>query len=203
MLHENFVYVGAFIFVLGAITYIKDVISGKAKPNRATFILWSVAPLIAFFAELDEGVGIQSLMTFMVGFVPIMILVASLSNKKSYWQLAKLDYIFALLSVLGIVLWQITKVGTIAIVFSVLADALAAAPTVIKSYKFPESESSFMYFTAAISALLTLLTIKVWTFAHFGFPAYILLVNVLIAALVHFKLGKKLANTNPSTSSTT
>ena len=72
-----------------------------------------------------------------------------------------------------------------------MADGTAAIPTIIKSYKEPESESYSVFFLAAMSAFITLMTLKTWDFAHYGFPLYILLVCILITVLVKFKIGKK------------
>lgn len=84
--------------------------------------------------------------------------------------------------------------GNVAIVMSIVADGLAALPTVVKAYKYPETEASVNYFAHTINALLTLLTIRVWSFAYFGFPLYIFIVTIAIFSLVQFKLGKILAS---------
>lgn len=193
MLNENFVILGAVIFVIGSLSYLIDTIKGKVKPNRVTFFLWALAPLIAFAAEIKQGVGIQSLMTFVVGFSPLAIFIASFVNKKSQWKLGRFDFICGTLSLVGLLLWYITKVDDVAILFGILADGLAALPTVVKSYNYPETENGWVYLTAAISATLTLLTIDTWNFAHWGFPVYILIVTLIIFALVQFKIGKRLS----------
>lgn len=74
MLNEKFVILGTIIAAMGALGYLIETIKGKVKPNRVTFLLWSLAPLIAFLAEIKQGVGIQSLTTFMTGFIPLSIL---------------------------------------------------------------------------------------------------------------------------------
>lgn len=193
MLNDNFVIVGAIIGAIGSLSYLIDTVKGKVKPNRVSFLLWSVAPLIAFAAEIQKGVGIQSLMTFSVGFLPLTIFIASFFNKKSEWKLGRFDLICGALSVIGLIFWLITKEGNVAITFSILADGLAAVPTIVKSYNYPETESGWPYLTGAISAAFTLLTIDNWTFAHYGFPVYILVVCLIIFSLVQFKLGKRLA----------
>ncbi len=73
MINENFVILGVVIGFIGSLSYLLSTIKGKTKPNRVTWFLWAIAPLIAFAAEIKEGVGIQSLMTFSVGFGPLLI----------------------------------------------------------------------------------------------------------------------------------
>ena len=191
MINDNFVFLGAAIFFFGSIGYFVDTIKGKVKPNRVTWFIWSLAPLIAFIAQLKQGVGIhQALLTFMVGFIPLIIFIASFVNKKAYWKIGKLDIICGVLSLVGLFLWYITGTGIIAIFFAILADGLAAFPTVIKSFKFPETENWILYFANAISAGITLLTIKIWNPETFAFPLYILLLTLLLSVLIKFKIGK-------------
>ena len=192
MIDQNFVIVGAIIAAVGSLSYLVDTLKGKVKPNRVSFLLWSLAPLIAFFAEVKQGVGIQALMTFIVGFLPLTIFIASFVNKKAVWNLTGFDLMCGALSIIGLVLWFITKSGNIAIIFSILADGLAAMPTIVKSFNYPETESAWPYFASNISGILTLLTIKVWNLANIGFPLYIVLITLVIFSLVHFKLGKQI-----------
>ena len=192
MLHPNFVILGAVIGFLGGLSYLISTIRGETKPNRLTWFLWAIAPFIAFAAEIKEGVGIQSLMTFMVGFTPLLIFLASFVNKKSVWKLGRFDFICGVLSLTGLFLWYITKNGNFAILFGISADGLAAAPTLVKSYSFPETENYHVYLTAAISAAITLLTIDIWNFAHFGFPLYILILCTIFVFIIKFRAGKSI-----------
>lgn len=192
MINENFAYLGIIIASLGGLTYIYKTLKGEVQPNRVTWFLWAVAPLIAFAAQIKHGVGVQVWITFIFGFLPLLVLLASFINKKSYWKITKLDLVFGFISLVGLILWQITGVGNVAIVFSIMADGMAAVPTIIKSYYNPETESSFAYFTSAVGAAITLLTISVsaWNFETYGFSLYILIVTIIITILIKFKIGE-------------
>lgn len=190
MINQNFVYLGAIIFFIGSVEYIIKTLQGKIKPNKVTWFLWALAPLIAFAAQIKQGVGLQSLLTFMVGFMPIIIFLASFVNKKSYWKIERLDLICGSLSIIGLILWQITKVGNIAIIFSLISDFLAGWPTIIKSYQHPETENYLIYLGNAVFALITLLTIKVWYFETYSFSLYLFVITLLIAIIIKFKVKK-------------
>lgn len=192
MLNPNFVIVGTLIGASGSFAYLIDTIKGKIKPNRVSFLLWSIAPFIAFFAQIKQGVGLESLMTFSTGFLPIMTFAASFVNKKAEWKLTRFDLLCGFLAILGLVLWQITKVGNIAIFFSIVADGLAAVPTIVKAYKYPDTEMAWPWIATSFGVVLTLLTLTSLTFANSGFIIYILLVDTLIFGLVQFRIGEKL-----------
>jgi hypothetical protein len=190
MLNPNFVILGVLINLLGSISYIIDTLKGRIKPNKVSWGLWAVAPMIAFAAEIKQGVGIQSLMTFMVGFSPLLIFIASFFNRKSYWKITKFDLICGSLSVIGLILWYITKNGNAAIIFSIFADLTAGIPTLIKSYNFPETENYLEFASSFLSALITILTLRIWSFEYSGFPIYILVFDLLAFILIKFRLGK-------------
>jgi hypothetical protein len=195
MLNEHFVIVGAVLNLIGSSGYAIDTVKGTTKPNRVTWFLWAVAPLIAFSAEIKSGVGLRSLMTFMVGFGPLLVFIASFINRKAYWKISRLDIACGVLSVLALVLWKITGTGDVAIALSIAADLLAGVPTIIKSYKEPQSESYLVFLFGATSAAITLLTIDQWTFANAGFPIYIFLICTLLFTLIKFPQLHKKANT--------
>ncbi|NVO18635.1 MAG: hypothetical protein HXX13_02995 [Bacteroidetes bacterium] len=191
MLNSNFIILGTLIGATGSVAYLVDTVKGKVKPNRVSFLLWSVAPMIAFIAQISQGVGLEALMTFSTGFLPLTVFIASFVNKKSEWKLTWFDVICGILSVAGLVLWLITKVGNIAIFFSIVADALAAIPTIVKAYKYPDTELAWPWIATVFGVILTLLTLSSFTFANCGFIIYILIVNILIYVLVKFRLGEK------------
>jgi len=192
VINENFVIIGVIIQFIGGLSYLIDTVKGKIQPNKVSWLLWSIAPLIAFIAEIKQGIGILSLTTFIVGFVPLLIFISSFVNKKAEWKLNAFDLTYGLLSIIGLILWYITKVGNVAIFFSILADGLASIPTIVKSYKEPETENHLPFTLGIPNSVIAILTIRNWNFQSYGFPAYLLFVNSIIAVLVRYKIGKKI-----------
>lgn len=189
MISDKFVIIGVLLNLWGCTIYARNTIKGKTKPNRITWSLWSLAPLIAFAAEINKGVGLISLMTLSIGLGPLIVLFASFASKKAYWRLHQTDYLCGLLSILGLALWIIYRDANIAIVFSIAADIFAAAPTLIKSYRHPETESVEAYWPTILNAGITLLAINSWTVANYGFPIYTFIINIIFVAFIQFKLG--------------
>ena len=191
MLHPNFIIIGTLIGAIGSFVYLIDTVKGKVKPNRVSFLLWSIAPFIAFAAQIKQGVGLEALMTFSTGFLPLTVFIASFVNKNAEWKLTRFDIVCGILSIIGLILWMITKVGNIAIFFSIVADGLAAIPTIVKAYKYPDTEIAWPWIATVFGVVLTLLTLTNLTFANSGFIIYILIMNIVIFGLVQFRLGEK------------
>lgn len=182
------VVIGAAVQLLGVLSYMKETLRGNTKPNKVTWLMWSIAPLIATFAALADGVSWAVLPVFMAGFAPLLVFISSFVNSNAYWKLEGFDYLCGLCSILALVLWAITKEPIVAIVFAIASDAFAAVPTLIKSWRYPETETVDAYTTGAFNALTSFAAIKIWTFSSFAFPAYLVLVNsALILAIYRRK----------------
>lgn len=192
MINEKFIYIGTVISILAMLSYLRDTLKGKTKPNRVTWGFWAVIPMIAFAAQIKQGVGLQALTTFIFAFNPMVIFLASFANKKAYWRLGTLDYICGAVAFLGVTLWLVTGHGNLAIFFAVVADFVASLPTMVKAFKNPETENPNPFLAALITSFITLLTIQTWTFAYYAFPLYIFLNNLILFPLIKFKLGRNL-----------
>lgn len=191
MLDERFVILAGIINISGILLYVYDTIKGHSKPNRVTWFLWSLVPFIAFSAQIKQGVGLTSVLTFTSGFGPFLVLVTSLLNKNAYWELKRFDLVCGAIAIIGVILWLVTKNPNLAIIFSITADGFAALPTLVKSFKFPETESMVTYLLASFGALLTLFTIDTWKLEFFAFPLYIFILCLTITIFIKFKVGSR------------
>lgn len=183
------VFVGVVLQLIGVFSYAKDVVKGKAKPNRVSWLMWSIAPLIATAAGLFSGVGLAVIPVFMSGFGPLIIFILSFTNKEAYWKLEKFDYLCGFFSLLALVLWGITKQPVIAIIFAIVSDFIAAIPTLIKSWKYPETENVNPFVTGLINSLTSFGAVKMWGFAELAFPIYLFFIDsLLIFAIIRKKI---------------
>jgi hypothetical protein len=187
----NFVYLGASIGALGGALYLRDTWKGTTQPNRVTWLLWAVAPLLAAAVEFKSGVGLRTLTTFMIGFMPLLIFIASFHNPASVWKIGRLDYFCGALSVAGTIGWLVTQSGMVAIIAAIVADLLAGIPTLVKSWTNPETESVSSYLGALINAGILLLTVTTWTTAEVAFPIYIVCLASIETILVWGKPGPR------------
>lgn len=191
MISVNFVYLGSALGAIGGLFYLRDTLRGTTQPNRVTWLLWAVAPLLAAAVEFNEGVGLRTLTTFMVGFMPLLIFIATFRAPGAVWQITRRDYVCGALSVLGTIGWLATRSGVVAIIAAICADFLAGIPTLIKSWRAPESESVSSYLGAVVSSAILLLTVTRWTTEVAAFPTFLLCVASVECVLVGLKPGTR------------
>jgi uncharacterized membrane protein len=188
----NWIFLGAAIGAAGTAVYLRDTLRGTTKPNRVTWLLWAVAPLLATAVELDQGVGLRTLPTFMVGFMPLLVFIGSFHNAASVWRVRRIDYACGVMSAIGTAVWLATRNGTLAISAAIAADFLAGLPTLMKSWTHPETETVYSYVGAVLSMVVLLLTIDHWTFAVAAFPVFIVCMGSVEVVLVGFEPGPRL-----------
>ncbi|MFZ2126506.1 MAG: hypothetical protein WAV04_03280 [Candidatus Microsaccharimonas sp.] len=180
MIDERFVFVAFALALVGTAMYIKGILQGKVKPNIVTWGLWATAPLLAVAAQIDEGAGLRAVHTFSTAFGPMLIIVAALIKRNAFAKIKKSDYIFGALAITGLVLWQITGQGYLAIIFAIAADGFAALPTILKLYREPKTENGVIFGFGILASTITLLTISDWRFEEFGFTLYILIITIIM-----------------------
>jgi len=176
---QYIVFVGMAVQLIGIASYIKETIKGNTKPNRVSWLMWAIAPIIASFAAMANGVEWAVLPVFMSGFAPLLVFIASFVNKNSYWKLERFDYLCGLFSVLALILWAMTKNATIAIAFAIASDGFASIPTVIKLWKYKETETVDAYKAGLFNSLTSFFAIKTWNFSSYGFPIYLVTINIV------------------------
>ena len=183
MLPDSFAIVGALIGSLGGFYYLYATITGQAQPNRVTWLLWGTFPMIIFVAQRVQGVEGQSWVSLVAGSTPLLIVAASLVNKQAYWKTEPRDYLLMGAAILGIVLWAVTDNPNLALLFALLADVLAAVPTLIKAYTSPASESWPAYAISAFGFGISILALQTVNFENAAFVVNVFLMNLALALL--------------------
>ena len=188
MIPEQFAYVAIITSTLGSFLYIKDIFLGTTRPNFVTWFMWMLAPFIGSFLQFQAGASfISTLPVFMAGFCPFLILIAALLKKNTYWKITFFDIVCGMFSFLAMVLWVLTRNTALSVVFVILADVLAAVPTIIKCWKFPDTETGLTYLPGVINSIIGLLIIKNWIFSIYSLNIYFIIVNLAILILIFRK----------------
>ena len=152
---QSLVIVSALLLLWGGYACLRDTLAGRTKPNRVTWFLWALAPLVsfgaAFSADADNWASVRVLVG---GIVPAVIFLGSFVNKNSYWRLTRFDWLCGGLSLTALLFWQFVNSPLIAVLLATAANAFASIPTFIKAWNFPETESRLIFVTGFLSAIL-------------------------------------------------
>ncbi len=182
------VVASAFLSIAGALTYTRDTWQGKIKPNLVTWTMWTIAPLLGTAAALAAHADPWSLVrVFLAGFMPLILLVVVVIRPQGYWKLTPFDFLCGIFSLAALIAWLFVDSPRVAVVLSALGDLSAALPTIVKSWKYPETESGINYTFGLLSALLVFPAIPIWNVQNVFFQGSLLIVNLLLVIAVYRK----------------
>ena len=182
------VILSALVSIMGSTAYIRDTLSGKSKPNRVSFSMWALAPLIGTAAALsvhaDPWIVVR---IFLAGFMPLLIFLASFINPQSYWKLGTFDFLCGACSILALLVWGAVDSPRLAILLAAVGDGFASLPTIRKAWHYPETETGLAYVASFVSVLLIIPSIPKWNIENSAFQIYLLIANTFLLFAVYRK----------------
>src|SRR5579871_1132519 len=185
-MHTLLAIAGSVINFAACLGYVRAILKGEATPNRVTWFLWALVPLIAAAAQLQSGVGISTLVVLSVGAGPACVVLASFIAHKGSWQLGPFDYVCGACALAALALWAVTGDPVTAIALSILGDFAAALPTVRKAWLAPETEDRPAYVLALLGMVLGILSVGETTFSAYAFNAYLLFASTSLVLILYW-----------------
>jgi hypothetical protein len=194
-MHTALAIIGAVINFVACLSYVRAILKGEAAPNRVTWLLWALVPLIAGAAQWRAGVGISTLVVLSVGAGPACVVLASFVRQTGSWSLGPFDYLCGACSLAALALWAITGDPVTAIVLSILADAAAALPTLRKAWLAPATEDRRAYLISLVGMTSGIFSVQEATFAAYAFNAYLVAVSGLLVLILYLPRRRSLNGT--------
>jgi hypothetical protein len=190
---HSLVIISTLLMLWGGYSYFRDTVAGRTKPNRVSWFLWALAPLVSLGAAFSADADIWASVRVLVGgVVPAVIFLGSFVNRKSYWQLTRFDWFCGGLSLTALLFWQLTSSPLIAVLLATAANTFASIPTFIKAWNFPETETRLIFINSFLSAVLIIPAIPVWNIANSAFQIGLMLTTGAVLVAVYRKaLGIK------------
>jgi hypothetical protein len=170
-----------FIIFVSIVPYVRDTLRGSTRPNIVTWSLWTLTGAILVAAQYTAGASwtLVILLASTVTTSIVTVLAIRYGQRKYGW----FDGACLAMAIVAIAGWAVTANPLTGIVLGVLAEACAVAPTVLKTYRAPETETSATYWLTNVATALALIASTRYDLANIVFPIYALSVNTLVACL--------------------
>jgi len=186
-MNQLFGYLSGIFIILGFIPYIKDILLGKTKPERATWFIYTVLSSIAFFSQLAKGATFSLWLTGIDTLAVVAIFVFSI--KYGVGGFSKKDAIALFVAALGLVAWYYSKEAAVALYLVIGIDAIGTYLTLDKTYKNPTSETRIAWLLSAIAGIFAMFAVGSFNIILLSYPFYIFLANGAVVTAI--ELGKR------------
>lgn len=164
-----------------------DTAARSTQPQRASWLIWSVLGIIAFFSQLYEGAG------FSLWFAGVQVSGTLLVFALSIWcgagcYLKKSDYAVLMAAAVGLCLWYFTENAGYALLVTISISLLGGSVTVIKAFRDPESETMTTWVISLLASACALVSVGKVDLILMAYPLY--LFTLCTAIVLGMLLGK-------------
>lgn len=174
---EILAYSSLFFSIVANILYIKETLQGKVKPERVSWLLWTLLGATYFVSAVKSDGAVWFTAGELIG--PVMILILSIKfgvggkSKFDQYSLAIALVAFSLLFIVDNVL--------LSLFLALFVDGVGITLTIRKLLLDPSSESRLFWSLAAIASVLAVLSLNVYNLETLLFPVYVVIISIFIA----------------------
>jgi hypothetical protein len=140
------------IGVVGYAPYIRDILKGSTRPDRASWLIWTLEYAALFCAQLGVGAA-ESL--WLVGLQLLgVVTICALSYRYGVGGFDRKNTIVLLSVCIVLVIWYLTRSADLTIILLIAVEAVGVALTMRKVYKQPGSETLVMWALIAVAGVI-------------------------------------------------
>ena len=167
---------------IGYVLYIRNILSGKAKPHAFSWFVWALIACIAFSAQVAGKGGHGALI---MGFTALAcIIIALLALFKGKRDFPLFDWFCLISAFAAIGLWLYTKNPVSAVVLITITEVFAFMPTFRKGYFKPHEETATTFGLSGLTFFLSLFALDRFTVTTALYPAALVATNFSFVAML-------------------
>ncbi len=179
---ETIATIAALLAIAGNVPYLIDVFRKKITPHSYTWLIWSIVSGTIFFGQIAKGAGVGAIPT---GASEIFTIIIFFFSLRYGWKgISRTDTYFLITALLGLIPWALTKDPTLSVVIMVSIDTVAFIPTLRKTWRAPETETSLLYGTNAVRHFLALFSLQAYNIATMLHSLVMIVLNTLMTVFI-------------------
>lgn len=163
--------------------YIVDILAGRTRPQRSSWLIWAVVTTLALVSQAAEG-ATQSLL-FSGAQAIVTVAVFGLSIRRgtgSYMNPG--DAVAIGVCTFAVIIWQMTNVPAFALACAIGVNSVAGALTVLKSYRAPETETLMTWVLGVVASAFGVLSVGSFDPILMAYPVYLFCLYLAVATAV-------------------
>ncbi len=175
----------SLLAIVGNLPYLRDIIRQRVKPHPYTWLVWSIVSCIVFFGQVAKGAGIGALPTAAAEIFTIIIFFFSL--RYGFKNIRKIDTVFLVIALLGLIPWVLTKDPTISVIIAVSIDLIAFTPTLRKTWSHPNTETPLLYSMNVLRHILMLMSLQAYNLATVLHSIVMITTNAIMTGIIFLR----------------
>ncbi|MEN9582399.1 MAG: hypothetical protein RL641_353 [Candidatus Parcubacteria bacterium] len=180
--------VAALLAIVGNVPYLLDIVKKRVQPHPYTWLVWSIVSCIIFFGQVAKGAGVGAIPTAAAEIFTVIIFFFSL--RYGFKNIRKIDTVFLVIALLGIIPWILTKDPTVSVVIAVAIDVTAFIPTLRKTFVSPKTETPMLYSMNVARHILMLFSLQAYNLATMLHSIVMITTNTFMTLLILLKKPK-------------
>lgn len=177
--------ISGLLVVASVVPYMWRTWQGKIKPNVTSWGLWSLIGLALLLTFKSSGAQ-SNLWPAIFGFVnPVLVFTIALNKKGERTRFGGTDWWCVIICIGSLGLWAIVQhdknLAQYAVYLALVADVVAAIPTLKWVSKHPEDDRPFAWCAFGFAYGLSLFAIAEHTFVNYAVPIYMLVASGYMA----------------------
>jgi hypothetical protein len=168
--------------LVGTAPYVRDVIARSTRPQRGTWLIWSLLAVVVGLSQRADGA------TWSVAMAGAHAagngLVLALAVRYGTGGLSRQELALVAVAGAGVTGWVLADDPLIATVCVVAADLIALAMMVPKTWRDPGSETLSTFALASVGGALAVASVGALDPSLLLYPAYYCLANGALALLI-------------------
>lgn len=183
MIKQFFNWTAIVLTFAAFIPYIRSIRRGQTKPHVFSWLIWGLATVIVFTAQLADGAGIGAWSIGLSGIITLYIAWMAYQRRVDS-SITRIDWVFFSLALASLPVWYFTRDPLWAVILLTTIDTLGFAPTFRKAYHAPDGEQLLMYILIAIRNIVSIGALEHFSWTTILFPAAISLTCAVFIAMV-------------------
>ena len=172
--------------LIAFVPYLRSVQTGRTKPHIFSWIIWGLATLIIFLAQLADGGGAGA---WPIGVSAVgSFYVAGLAYaREADRSITRTDWIFFISALASIPLWILTSDPLGAVIILTVIDVLGFGPTFRKTYIRPHEERITLFAIVGARNLISIAALEHYSLTTVLFPAVLAAVCLVFISMVFLR----------------
>lgn len=168
---------------IGFVPYVKSILENKTKPHVFSWIIWGIATLTVFAAQVVSDAGAGSWSIGLSGVVTIGIAILAY-NKQGDYSITKSDWASLIAALSALPFWYFTANPLFAVIILTTVDLIGYLPTLRKAYFKPSEEQITLFVIMSLRNVFSLAALEVYSLTNGLFQIATIAANLLVIGIV-------------------